>query len=151
MPVSRALRRLLRIRELEEEHRRLALESAAAQLNRMRSALAANVERDRKGRALVAESARSGELPDRLAGVVETRLALRSEAVLTPRIANAELESAALRREYLAKRIERRQAETLIRETEAQDELEGERRAQRAMDDWYGNRTQREPRERKPA
>jgi hypothetical protein len=151
MAVSFALRRLLRIRELEEEQRKLALESAAAQLNRMRSTLAANVERNRKGRALVAESARSGELPDRLAGVVETRLALRSEAILAPRIASAELQSAALRQEYLAKRVERRQAETLIGETEAQDEAESERRAQQALDDWYGNRTQREPRQRKPA
>jgi hypothetical protein len=82
---------------------------------------------------------------------VERRLALRSEAVLKPRIASAELESAALRQEFLAKRVERRQAETLIRETEVQDELEGERRAQQAMDDWFGNRTQREPREQKPA
>ncbi len=150
MPVSPALRRLLRIRELEEEQRRLALESAAAQLNRMRSALAANVERDRKGRALVAESAKSGETPDRLAGVVETHLALCFEKVLTPRVASAELEAAALRREYLEKRVERRQAETLIRETEAQDEVESGRRAQQALDDWYGNRARQEPRERKP-
>jgi hypothetical protein len=141
MPVSLALRRLLRIRELEEEQRRLALESAAAQLNRMKSALAANLDRDRKGRALVAESARTGELPDRLAGVAETRLALRAEDVLTPRIATAELETAGLRQEYLAKRVERRQAETLIRETEARDEVEGGRRAQQALDDWFGNRT----------
>ena len=151
MAVSLALRRLLRIRELEEEQRRLALEPAAAKLNRMKSALAANVERERKGRALVAESAGSGELPDRLAGVEETRLAIRCEELLTPRIAAAEIEVAALRQEYLAKRVERRQAETLIRETEAQDEVESGRRAQQALDDWYGNRTHREPRDRKPS
>jgi hypothetical protein len=40
MAVSRALRRLLRIRELEEEQCRLALESTLGELNRLESALA---------------------------------------------------------------------------------------------------------------
>jgi hypothetical protein len=41
MAVSRALRRLLRIRDLEEEQSRLALESAIGDLNRLESTLAA--------------------------------------------------------------------------------------------------------------
>ena len=69
MAVSRALRRLLRIRELEEEQCRLALEAAIGELSRLEHAMAATAERDRRGRRLVEASARSGELRDRLAGL----------------------------------------------------------------------------------
>jgi hypothetical protein len=41
MAVSRALRRLLRIRDLEEEQRRVALESALVELHRLQHSLEA--------------------------------------------------------------------------------------------------------------
>jgi flagellar export protein FliJ len=134
------MRRLLRIRNLEEEQERLALESALGELRQLENALKATVERAHRGRVLVGMSARSGELPDRLAGLEETRAAARHRDVLTPRIADAELDVAALRQEYLARRIERRQAETLIEKTEAQDAVEAGRRGQQALDDWFGNK-----------
>ena len=144
MAVSRALRRLLRIRDLEEEQSRLALESALSELQRLKHALTAAAERDRGGRLLVGASARTGELPDRLAGLEETRAAARYAAALAPRIADAEVDAAALRLEYLSKRVERRQAETLIQEAEARDAIEAGRRGQQALDDWYSNRLHRE-------
>src|ERR1017187_4235555 len=116
MAVSRALRRLLRIRDLEEEQRRVALESALAELHRLQHALESSVQRGRQGRELVTASANTGELPDRIAGMAEARLAARYVEVMTPRIAATELNVAELRLEFLAKRVERRQAETLIRE-----------------------------------
>ncbi len=143
MAVSHALRRLLRIRNLEEEHGRLALESALGELRNLENALAAAVERARRGRRLVGVSALSGELPDRLAGLEETRAAGRHAAALAPKIADAELDVVALRREFLLKRVERRQAETLIRETEEQDAAEAGRRGQQALDDWFGNKMHR--------
>jgi hypothetical protein len=143
MAVSRALRRLLRIRDIEEEQGRLALESALGDLRHLENALAATVERARSGRRLVGTSAHSGELPDRLAGLEETRAADRRAAVLVPRIADAELDVVALRQEFLRKRVERRQAETLIRETEARDAVEANRRGQQMLDDWFGNKTHR--------
>jgi hypothetical protein len=42
-----------------------------------------------------------------------------------------------MRQKFLSKRVERRQAETLIRETQARDATEAGRRDQRALDDWY--------------
>jgi hypothetical protein len=144
MPVSRALRRLLRIRDLEEEQSRLALESALGELHRLESALAATAERDRRGRSLIGSSAYSAELPDRLAGMEETRTAGRFAAVLAPRTAAMELEAAELRQEFLLKRVERRQAETLIGETEARDAVEDSRRGQQALDDWHRSRLHRE-------
>jgi flagellar export protein FliJ len=144
MPVSGALQRLLRIRDLEEEQSRLALESALGELHRLQSALEAAQDRDRRGRKLVKASAGSGELPDRLAGLEEIRTAQRHATSLEPRIADAENDVTALREEFLAKRVERRQAETVIQETEALDALEDERRGQRALDDWYRARLYRE-------
>jgi len=150
MAVSRALRRLLRIRSLEEEQRRLALESAIGELNRLEHALAATAERDRRGRRLAAASAHTGELTDRLAGLEETRAATRHAAALAPRIAAVELGVAALRQEFLGKRVERRQAETLIRETEARDAIENGRHGQQALDDWYRFRLHRAESEAEP-
>ena len=48
MAASRALRRLLRIREIEEEQRHVAVESAVAELKRLELAQAATAERDRQ-------------------------------------------------------------------------------------------------------
>ncbi len=143
MAVSRAMRRLLRIRDLEEEQSRLALESALAEVRSLEAALGAAQERDRRGRRLVAASAQSGELPDRVAGLEETITAQRHSSALTPRIAEAEIEAGTLRQEFLSKRVERRQAETLIREAEAAEALDEGRRGQQAIDDWYRTRLYR--------
>lgn len=140
MAVSRALRRLLRIRNLQEEQSRLVLESAVSELHRLENAMTATVVRDRQGRSLIQASAQTGELPDRLAGIEETRAALRHAAALAPRIETTGEEVTRLRQEFLLKRVERRQAETLIQETEARDAVESGRRSQQALDDWYNSR-----------
>jgi flagellar biosynthesis chaperone FliJ len=137
------MRRLLRIRELEEEQSRLALESAMGDVHRLEHARVAGIERDRRGRQLVHASIRSGEFRDRLAGLEESRAADRIELVLAPRIADAEQEVSSAREDYLSSRVERRQAETLIEEAEARETADRERRSQQALDDWYRNRLHR--------
>jgi len=141
--VSTVLRRLLRVLELEEEQRHRALEAAAGELRRMQKALAGVAERERSGRSMVAASARNGMLLDRLAGMEETRLARRTAAALREGIAEMEKAVASRRGEFLAKRVERRQAETLIREAEARDAAESGRRGQQRLDEWYLDRRQR--------
>jgi hypothetical protein len=141
--VSRALVRLLRVRDLEEEQCRLALESAIGQLNRLEQALVASEERDRRGRRLIEASARNGEFPDRLAGIEEMHAASRRAEVLIPRMAEAKTVVAELRQAYIEKRTERRQAETLIEAAKARDAIEAERRSQQNLDDWYRNRMHR--------
>jgi flagellar export protein FliJ len=138
------MRRLLRIRDLEEEQSRLALESALSELRRLEIALGATFDQERRGRRLVEKSAQNGELPDRVAGLEGTRSAQRCSASLTHRILDAEAEVAGLREDFLTKRIERRQAETLIREAEAKEAIEEGRRGQRALDDWYRSGLYRE-------
>jgi hypothetical protein len=143
MAVSRALRRLLRVRELEEEQSRLAVESATGKLHRLEQALSATGERDRRGRRLVEASAYTGELRDRIAGLEETRASARMVAVLVPRIESSEYEVSRLREEFLSKRVERLQAETLIKETEARGAIESGRHAQQGLDDWFRSKQHR--------
>ncbi|MGA8728912.1 MAG: hypothetical protein WB608_09195 [Terracidiphilus sp.] len=137
MAVSRALHRLLSIRKLQEEDSRLALESVLGELNRLRSALRAAAARDSRGRLLVSASARTGELPDRLAGLEEMGAAVRQSKVISAPIEHTEFVVKQLRQKFFLQRVERRQAETLIHETEAQDALKANRRDQQELDNWY--------------
>lgn len=140
MAVSKALRRLLRVQYLEEEQSKLELESALADLSRLETALEASARRESAGRRLVHSSAYTGEPEERLAGIEEGRTAARYAVALSPRITTKEIEVASLRQEYLGKRVERRQAETLIEAHEAEEASENGRRAQQMIDDWYGAR-----------
>jgi hypothetical protein len=140
MAVSRTLRRLLRVLNLQEEQSKLALESGIAGLRRLEQAVEATSDQARAGRCLVHASAQTGELPDRLAGLEETRAANRRALALASRIAAAQSEVASLRQEFLAKRIECRQAETLIHQAETRDAIESGRRTQQGLDSWYLNR-----------
>jgi hypothetical protein len=149
MAVSRALRRLLRIRDLEEEQHRLALESALGEMKALERALAATATSDRWGRELSQGGVRSGEWIDRQAGVVETDAAQRSAAARAPRLADSEEEAAWRRAEFMGKRIERKQAQTLIEETEAGDAIDAGRRSQQSLDEWYRSRVYRQGLEQK--
>jgi hypothetical protein len=143
VPVSRALRRLLRVRQLEEDQRRAALESAIGDLHRLEEALACNQQRERLGRELVSASCRTGKLVDRIAGIVESYIALRQASLLENKIVNASESVSEMREVYLSTRVDRRQAETVIEETESRDELEAARHSQQDMDDWHRTRRQR--------
>lgn len=141
MTVSRSLRRLLGVLELEEQQARTALEMAAGELRTLEARLAFMLERERGGRRLVGMSAASGNLSDRLAGLEDARFARSAAAFLKVRAAAAERQATERRSEFMAKRIERRQAETLVRESKARERVEAERIAQRSLDDWFLNRT----------
>lgn len=137
MAVSRALRRLLHIREIEEEQRRLALEAALHELARLEQALKAANRHQLRGRRLVSLSARSSDPADRLAGLEETSAAARHADHLAMRIESAAEQVAALRQQLLASRVERRQAETILDEAAARESLVASRRGQQAIDDWF--------------
>jgi flagellar biosynthesis chaperone FliJ len=140
MAVSHALRRLLHIRDLQEEQSRLALESALGELHSLEHAMATTFERGRRGRRLIDVSVQNGQLADRLAGIEETRSASRHAEALEPRIDATGEEVRELRKEFLSRRVERRQAETLIRKTEAREAVEDGRRGQQTLDNWYSSR-----------
>jgi hypothetical protein len=140
MAVSRTLRRLLRIRDLQEEQSRLALESSQGELNQLEDALKAIENRDHRGRVLVDASARSGELPDRLSGLEEMRTAIRIAAVLDRRIEAKRVDVANRQLEFQSTRVARKQAESLITDAESIDAVDAGRRSQQALDDWYSSR-----------
>jgi len=141
MAVSRAMRRLLQVLKIQEEECHAAMELARAELKLLEQALAYNVERERAGRRLLAVSATSGEIAnqiaDRIAAIEEARATKRIAAALAPRLAELETASTARQREFLGKRIERRQVETLIEEAEALKNIEARRSEQRDLDDWF--------------
>jgi hypothetical protein len=93
---------------------------------------------ERHGRTLIAASALSGEIADRQAGLIETEAARRRARMLAPRIAASQREIIQCRQDFMHKRVERRQAETLLEHDDAQEKLESGRRSQRSIDDWYG-------------
>lgn len=143
MVVSPPLRRLLRVRALEEEQSRLALEAELGELRRLESALHGTEERERRGRELVHDSAKSGEALDRIAGIEESKAASRAGFLLKSRVESAGAMVADLQEEFIEKRVERRQAETLVGEIEAREMIEQGRRSQQRLDDWYGSRGRR--------
>ena len=144
MAVSKALRRLLQTRGLEEEQRRLALESAVSRLHGLMRARDAAGVRERDGRALAGSAVVSGDLADRQAGHVEAEAARKIRRMLAPRIEATAMETARLRQDFLDKRVQRRQAETLIEEIETQEAAASGRREQQELDDGDGSRKHRE-------
>lgn len=147
MPVSRSLIRLLRIRNLQERQSRVELESALAEVHRLEQALAAAKQRGQRGQRLVIASTHSAEvvdrMVDRIAGLTESHAAERHANALGPRIADAEQNAEELRQHFLERRVERRQAETLIAEQKASDAIDAQRRGQQTLDDWHGARKHR--------
>lgn len=137
MAPSRGLQRLFQVRGLEEELSQSALEEALGNLHLLEAALEAARERERSGRRHVTASAASADVADRIAGLEETRAASRRVAGLKPRIAEMEAKVAARLAAFLAKRMERRQVETLISKTKAAEAIVAGRRAQREIDDWF--------------
>lgn len=143
MAVSASLRRLLRVRTLEEELSRQALESAMAELHRLEAAMESAGARQKAGRRQIASSANSGEVADRLVGIEQVRLAALHGQALAPWRDEAQQKANERRAQLLARRIEMRQAETLVKEAEARAAQEADRRAQLTMDDWFGSRLHR--------
>lgn len=141
MAVSKTIRRLLRVLDLEEELRRRQLEFAQANLAQLDWALKAAGEREREGRLLFSAGAWDEDLSNRLAGQAEMHAGRRRESVLRQHIEQSKLVVDGLRAAFLEKRVERKQAETFIKRVEARESLEEDRRTQRSLDTGYLMRT----------
>jgi flagellar export protein FliJ len=137
MAASQKLRRLHSIRKAEERQRSAQMESALAKLRSLQNAWTAASKRAKQARALFGSSVKTGELVDRLAALQEITAAEYRMTVLPERVAAAEAEVASIRQEYLAKRIERRQVESLLDAERARLALESNRKSQSVLDDWH--------------
>jgi flagellar biosynthesis chaperone FliJ len=135
VPVSSTLKRLLQIRELQEQQSRTALEIALREVRQLEDALNASAHRERSGRQLVCSSAQSCSLTDRIVGLEEIRTAADLTRSLAMRLVAAEKRADELREHLLSTRAQRRQAEILIQDKMSRAAEEETRREQLAQDD----------------
>lgn len=132
---------LLRIRYADEEDSRRVVEAADAELRRLHNYVRCASERQRAGRADMARSVISGSTIDRIAGQEEIRTAERLKDLLSERIDRAQQQIALLRREFLRKRMERMQIETLLGSVREQELLQACRKEQSSLDEWHRQAT----------
>lgn len=131
------MQRLCDLRRSIEQNEASRLGSAEAALQRLDDALGQAQIRKGRGRALIEESARTGETRDRVAGVEEIACAIRQYKALMLRKRYAQEEVQRIRKQYFEKRTERCQAETLLRAALEREENAAQRRSQAALDEWH--------------
>ncbi len=137
------LQRLLRLRSLVEETSRMELESRAALAARIQQRRARELETVRENRAYViasiSEDGEVGEQAERRGeGWSAAEGAARRERQLAPLSEAADRRVAEVRDEFIERRKERRQVESILDEAKERVRIEQERRAQRSLDDWFG-------------
>jgi hypothetical protein len=137
--VSRAkrLRRLCEIRGIEEQIQASLLELAKAELLRIDEALEEAYIRKRTGQVLARTGIQTGRAGDRVTGFEEIACATRVSHFLMTRKFLAEERVERIREEYLRKRAERCQVESLLRKEAEREQYAVQRRSQSALDEWY--------------
>jgi hypothetical protein len=136
MGISRGLRRLYELRQIEELQKASLFESAIAELRQLETALEVASTREGSGRALVSRSVMSGETQDRIFAVEEIAIAVRISTVLKARVRAANENIQRIRDEFLHKRLEKRQAETLLESALEREASLEQRKMQLALDEW---------------
>ena len=137
MPVSKSLERLLRVFEIQEETRRRDLAEAQTMLARMGDALTSAGEKAYRGRELLATGLQSNDLNDRVAGHLEIESGELLKAFLQKNVGEMSIIVEQARTGYLDKRVERQQVEELVKAAETLAEIEGDRKIQQSLDDWF--------------
>jgi hypothetical protein len=151
--MSAPLIRLLRLRSLLEESSRMDLER--------RAAVAASIDRaQQRERQLIRESREQAlsnicegsptadQAEQRTIAWSNAESATWREQHLQPLVLAAARRVAESRAEFLDRRKERRQVETVVDAEQARLRAEQERRAQRELDDWFGMKQVRQRRRR---
>ena len=133
----RRLRRLHALRMIEEQNQASLLDAAAANLRRLNEALDGARIRDANGRDLLSAGVRNGEMLDRIAGLEESASAARLSSVICQRLRRGEAEFRQIRQQFLLKRLERSQAETLFHSAVEREAQEALRKGQIALDEWH--------------
>lgn len=137
MSTPHSLHRLHELRQAEEEQRKALLQAALGELHGLKSAMKSAFGRLMQGRSLLKQSLLSGDMAARLSANEEIAGSRRLVNAFSSRIHGAGAVVEKLRDDLLAKRLERRQAGTLLASIIEQQELQERRRAQVALDDWY--------------
>jgi hypothetical protein len=134
--IPRGLRRLYELRQIEELQKASSFEVAIAELNQLKNALDVALSREGNGRMLVSRSVMTGETQDRLIGLEEIATAIRMATMLWPRLRGATEKVQRLRNEFLHKRLEKRQAESLLESALEWEKCLAQRKMQLELDEW---------------
>jgi hypothetical protein len=145
------LRRLLALRHLEEEQSRVRLVAAVGERLRIAGEMEEARELEAEGRRSFSLGVAQHDGPSRAGALVEMAFAQRSRGRIEPHLRAAENEERRQREEYLLRRTDRMQVETLDAEARRQAEARAARRAQQILDDWYGRRSRFANSEQPPA
>ena len=140
MARSRVLERLWRLRELEEEQSRMALEARVVDRNRVAARLSEVREGAMRSRTALAAHLGDPDTAARTGALMELEQSRREQTEIGPRMEQAESEVELRREEFLARRTGRRQVETLLERGQEEAREAIARRAQQMLDDWYGRR-----------
>ena len=132
-----ALRRLLDLRQAEEDRSQLELDGAMETLRRLGVALTETEKRRSLARTRVSAGVETGQVIDRMAGVYEIAHADRLAGMILQKIHAGERDVLDRRQELLTRRLARRQVETIVNAHIAEIEMESNRKAQLELDDWH--------------
>ena len=147
MPVSKSLERLLRVFEIQEDTRKRDLAEAQTTLARMEDALTAASEKASRGRKLLASALQSNDVNNRVAGQAEIESGELRKTFLQKNVEDMLIIVEQARAGYFDMRVERQQVEALVKAAEMVARVEGDRRAQQSLDDWFLTHPKREHRD----
>lgn len=137
----KAIQRLLRLRELEEEQSRRRLEAATRQLSQIELAMESAVQRQVQSRENFLAAVTENDVQRRVGSILDMGQGVQHQRHIEPTLRAIEIEVVSQRAEFLSKRTYRQQVETLIANARQRADADTTRRAQQMLDDWYGRRT----------
>jgi flagellar biosynthesis chaperone FliJ len=137
LAISASLRRLLSIRELQEEQSEAALASVVHEIAQLRAAQSHAGVRATQARRLLEASVRCDVPSDRWTGLQEEHIAIKLATQLADHVAATEREAETLRTHYLEARMERRQVQTVAQNAEKAVATDAEHKEQRDLDEWH--------------
>ena len=141
MTIRHSLHRLLRLRSLLEDVSRVELEAKLQGLNQVESALARSQETARASRQRQFAGIVDDRNADRLEAQAMSEWVARERGGLEKAHHGRTLEVNVAKAAYLERRKESRQVEGIIEAREAAAGVALDRREQRELDDWFGQRS----------
>jgi flagellar export protein FliJ len=138
--MKHSLYRLLRVRSLLEDVSRLELEAKLQELAQIESALTHSRETTREMRQRHFAGIATAQNSDRLEAQVLSEWVARQQGAFERARHQKTADVNAAKEAYLERRKESRQVEGVIEAGEAAAAIELNRREQRELDDWFGQR-----------
>ncbi|WP_109484622.1 hypothetical protein [Occallatibacter savannae] len=137
MSRARQLRRIRELRLVEEQYQAALLAAGKKQLADLESALHLLRKRQMEGRDLLVQSCIDGDTVSWITALEEVAILRRKADALMAEKPHLEYHVHGLCDRFIAKRIERRQAESILSSVLEEETKRGERQSQATLDEWY--------------